>query len=293
MPTQTFKADADGFLSPAQRKAIAEQIKTDVDEWCIKEFTDEHRNHLGASVIGKECAREVWYDFRWVKYEIFNARMLRLFNRGKMEEELFIKWLRGIGCQVWEVDQQTGKQFRIYGVNGHYGGSLDSGGILPYLPDMPILMEFKTHNSKSYINLTNKGLMIAKPQHYSQMCSYGQHYNFRYGLYVAVNKNDDDLYFELVELDWKRAHDLSNKAQDIIQSQMPPPRISDNPAYFTCKFCNKSDICHARAPVEINCRSCKCCVPVANAEWKCTRFDAIVPSEFIKKGCEYHVSVNT
>jgi len=288
----TFKPDADGILSPETRKAIAAQLLNDIDAFCTKEYTDEHRSHLGASIIGKECAREIWYDFRWVKYSVFEPRMLRLFNRGKMEEELFIKWLRGIGCQVWEIDPATGKQFRIWGVNGHYGGSADSVGILPYLPDFPILMEFKTHNTKSFVNLTNKGLILSKPQHYSQMCSYGKHYNFRYGLYVAVNKNDDDLYPELVQLDWRRAHDLSNKAQDIITSQIPPQRISDNPLYFTCKFCNKSDICHAGAPVEINCRSCKCCVPVQNGEWKCTRFDAIVPSEFIKVGCQYHISIN-
>ncbi len=289
----TFKPDSDGFLSPETRKAIALQLLTDIDAYCVKEFTDEHRSHLGASLIGKECAREIWYDFRWVKYQVFEARMLRLFNRGKMEEELFIKWLRGIGCQVWEVDPQTGKQFRIWGVNGHYGGSADSVGILPYLPDFPILLEFKTHNTKSFVNLVNKGLILSKPQHYSQMCSYGKHYNFRYGLYVAVNKNDDDLYPELVELDWKLAHDLSNKAQDIIESKFPPLRISDNPAYFTCKWCNKADICHADAPVEINCRSCKCAIPVEDAKWKCTRFNAIIPPDYIKRGCEYHVSVNT
>ena len=124
------------------------------------------------------------------------------------------------------------------------------------------------------------------------MCSYGAHYNFRYGLYVAINKNDDDLHFELVELDWKRAHDLSNKAQDIIEAKFPPPRISNNPLYYACKFCHLSEICHNNAPVEVNCRSCKCCVPVENGEWKCTRFNAIVPQEFIKKGCSYHVSIN-
>jgi hypothetical protein len=125
------------------------------------------------------------------------------------------------------------------------------------------------------------------------MCSYGKHYGFRYGLYVAVNKNDDDLYPELVELDWQRANDLTNKAQDIIESRFPPQRISDNPSYFTCKFCSKSAICHSNAPVEINCRSCKCAVPIEDKQWKCTRFDNVIPSDFIKRGCKYHVSINT
>jgi hypothetical protein len=288
----TFYKDADGYLSAETRKSIGEQIKADIEAYSVKTLTDEHRNHLGASIIGKECAREAWYIFRWVKFQVFDGRMLRLFDRGKKEEANFVNLLRAIGCQVWEVDPITGKQFRIYGVKGHFGGSLDSGGLLPYLPDFPILMEFKTHNTKSFTNLVNKGLILSKPQHYSQMCSYGAHYKFRYGLYVAINKNDDDIWPELVELDWKRAHDLENKAQDIIESQFPPQRISDNPAYFACKWCFASEICHNNAPVEINCRSCKCALPVENGEWRCTRFDAIIPGEYIKKGCEFHVSVN-
>lgn len=292
MPTFQYEDFAAKTLSPATRKAISEQLKNDIDAYSVKTLTDDHRKHLGASLIGKECAREAWYIFRWVKFAAFDGRMLRLFERGHREEKQFLELLRGIGCQVWEVDPETGKQFRIYGVHGHYGGSLDSGGILPYLPDLPILMEFKTHNMKSFTNLVNKGVILAKPQHFAQMCSYGKHYKFRYGLYVAVNKNDDDIWIELIELDWNLAHDLDNKAQDIIEATFPPPRISNNPAYYACKFCHLSGICHSNEPVEVNCRSCKCAVPVENGQWKCTRFDDIIPDSFIKTGCEYHVSVN-
>lgn len=280
-------------LSPATRKAICEQLKVDVDAWCVKEYTDEHRNHLGASLIGKECAREIWYDFRWVNKEPFDGRMLRLFQTGHIQEGRFITYLRGIGCQVWEVDPQTGKQFRIYGVQNHYGGSADSVGILPYFPDLPILLEFKTHNTKSFTHLVNKeSVVLSKPQHFSQMSSYGKHYNFRYGLYVAVNKNDDDIYYELVELDWRQAYDLTSKAQDIITSQVPLQRISNNPSYYACKFCSKSNICHNNASVEVNCRSCKCAVPIENAAWRCSRFNQTIPQDFIKVGCQYHVSIN-
>lgn len=287
MPTNTFD-----IADPLSRLKAAEQLKADVDAWCVKEYTDDHRTHLGASLIGKECAREVWYDFRWCSKQVFEGRMLRLFNRGHMEEELFIKWLRAIGCQVWEVDPNTGEQFRIYGVQGHYGGSLDSGGIIPYFPDTPMLLEFKTHNTKSFCHLLDKKLMLAKPQHYSQMCSYGAKYQFRYGLYVAVNKNDDDLYYEFVELDWKRANDLENKAADIIYSQIPPPRIAENPSFYTCKYCTKNDICWSGKPVEINCRSCRNAKPVENKGWFCSQYNQVIPPDFIKQGCAQHISIN-
>lgn len=292
----TFKYDdpVAKTLSQATIKAISAKIKEDIDAFCVKEFTDDHREHLGASLIGHDCHRFIWYAFRWVKSQVFNGRMLRLFNRGHLEEERFIKWLRGIGCQVWEVDPNTNQQFRIYGVQGHYGGSMDSGGLLPYLPDLPILFEFKTHNTKSFTNLVNKGsVKLAKHEHYSQMSAYGKKYKMRYGLYVATNKNDDDLYIELVELDWNLAHDLENKAQDIIRSPFPPPRISDQPSYYECKWCAFHGICHYNEPVEINCRSCKFAEPVENKQWKCHKFNAIVPTDYIKQGCSHHVSIAT
>jgi hypothetical protein len=258
-----------------------------------KEYTEDHRTHLGASLIGKECSREIWYDFRWCSSQVWEGRMLRLFNRGKIEEDLIIKYLRGIGCKIWEVDPQTGKQFRIWGVNGHYGGSADSVGILPYLPDEPMLLEYKTHNVKSYLHLLSNKLIKAKPQHYAQMCAYGKHYQFKYGLYAAVNKNDDDIYFEIVELDWNRAHDLTNKAQDIINAEIPPPRIAENSSYFACKFCSKHAICWQNAPVNINCRSCKHAKPVEDKQWFCKRWNAIIPEDVIKNGCNEHISINT
>lgn len=292
--TTHFKFDdvQNRTLSPQTRKALAEQIKNDVDAFCVKEFTGEHREHLGASVIGMECSAAIWFSFRWVKFQIFEGRMLRLFNRGHLEEARFIRWLRGIGCTVWEVDPETGKQFRIWGVQGHYGGSSDSIGTLPYFPpDFPLLMEFKTHNAKSFGSLQKKGVVISKPQHYSQMCAYGKHYGFRYALYCAVNKDDDDLYYEVVELDWRRANELENKAHDIVTSKFRPARISDNPTYFLCKMCPFLGICHGAEQVEINCRSCKFAEPAPNAEWFCTRHHSIIPNDFISKGCGDHLSI--
>lgn len=294
MPT-IFEYDnlSDKTLSIETRKQIALQIKEDIDEYCVKTFTDEHRHHLGASIIGDDCSRFIWYSFRWVKYAVFNGRMLRLFDRGNKEEERIIRWLRGIGLEIWEVDQNTGKQFRIWGVRGHFGGSQDAGAKLPYLnPELPILLEFKTHNTKSFSNLVNKGVILAKPSHYSQMCSYGKFYNFQYGLYCAVNKNDDDLHFELVELDWKRSHSMLMKADDIIHSQKPPPRIADNPSFYKCRdLCTMKDICWNSHPVDINCRSCQFASPADDAEWYCNRYKQIIPKDFIAKGCPGHVSI--
>jgi hypothetical protein len=44
------------------------------------------RPHLGASLIGKECARQLWYTFRWVSSTSHRGQLLRLFRTGHLEE---------------------------------------------------------------------------------------------------------------------------------------------------------------------------------------------------------------
>src|SRR5574340_720247 len=103
------------------------------------------RPHLGASLIGNTCARQIWYGFRWVKAPRFDGRMIRLFNRGHLEEARFIALLLMIRCEVYQQDA-NGKQFRISHADGHVGGSGDGVVVgLPELGKIPALCEFKTH----------------------------------------------------------------------------------------------------------------------------------------------------
>ena len=56
-----------------------------------------HRAHLGCSVLAGDCSRSLWYSFRWCSPIEFEARVLRLFERGQLEEERFNKLLKDDG----------------------------------------------------------------------------------------------------------------------------------------------------------------------------------------------------
>ena len=90
---------------------------------------DGFRPHLGASLIGKECERALWLDFRWAVRSKFGGRMLRLFETGQQEENRLIRNLRRIGVTVLDVDPKTGRQWRVQACGGHFGGSLDAAAI--------------------------------------------------------------------------------------------------------------------------------------------------------------------
>lgn len=290
------------------RKRLVLQIQADIDSFCISEFEEDPRTHLGASIIGHDCQAYAWNVFRWLKFESFSGQMLRLFNRGHEEEARFVKWLVGIGFEVRELDLETKKQFRILGCKGHFGGSLDAMMKPPTRYNIPAehiiwLGEFKTHNEKSFTKLAGKkgdtskprsggdGVQKSKPQHYRQMCSYGRAYNFHYGLYCAVNKDTDELYFEIVQLDFRQADDLFRKADNIVFSQTRPAKIAQTDTFFDCKYCHFAGLCHRGEVPTKNCRSCRNAFPVEGAQWFCQVHNAVIPKEVIPVGCDAYTRI--
>lgn len=298
MPTQpTFSREPDGSLSPTTIKAITDELYSLLNEYSEEKHPSKHREHLGVSIIGEKCSRKLWYMFRWCKLEQFPPRMKRLFNRGHLEEPKFADILGWMGFHVRTIDKSTNRQYRFSSVSGHYGGSGDSVALLPWFASdesFRILVEYKTHNKRSFEALKKDGLIKSKPKHHIQMACYAKAFGIRYGLYLAINKDDDDIHFELLELDWNVATLMEKKATDIISSQIAPPRIAENPAFMECKYCPMQGICWYNEKVEINCRSCKHSRPIEKGQWHCGLWNAIIPDRSaIEKGCSQHVSINS
>jgi len=326
--------------SPGVSKALAKRILEEIDEYCVRTYDGGHRSHLGASLIGRECKRYLWYVFRWCLHEKTTGRQQRLFNRGHREEARFVEWLEGIGFKIWfenyegfayhaesdsycilapdeegdglaerilpenpgfrahinraKADGLEFAQYRISDVMGHFGGSLDGIAVLPerYGIEEPVLLEFKTNGTGAGFNkLADDGMPIAKPEHFAQTSTYGKKYNFRYCVYLNINKNDDSLHVEVVKLNHGLGEQMIMKAEQIILSQTPPARLSDNPTFHKCGYCHLKDVCHKGAVVEVNCRSCAFARPVENAEWFCEVHNGNIPKEFIPTACPSYKAI--
>lgn len=268
---------------------------------------DGHRTHMGASLLGQECARAIWYNFHWTTKSNFEGRMIRLFNRGHIEEARFIALLLMIGVHVYQQDEE-GKQFRISFADGHAGGSGD--GIAHYVPDLhhdtQALCEFKTHGEKSFIELTGpldewrdyvagksthftgKGVREAKFEHYVQMQLYMHKMGLPVALYVAVNKNTDDLYAELVMLDTSMAEQFVTRGEKLVWMPLPPDKINKSPGFFKCRFCDHRPACHLKEIPDRNCRTCQHSEPVANGQWNCTLLNKLLTKEEQLSGCQQY-----
>ena len=157
-----------------------------------------------------------------------------------------------------------------------------------------MLASFKTNGTgKGFDGLFSNGLQKHKPLHWAQECTLGYQLNLDYCAYFNINKNDDSLYVEIVKLDHKLGKQMKDKAEIVIKSQTPPPKISDNPNSKHCQCCNMKTVCCEDKQVFISCRSCKNAQPVDNAQWQCAHYNQIIPREFIESwlsgnvACEY------
>lgn len=261
----------------------------------IVERIDEHhektpqspRGHLGASQIGKDCIRRVWYDFRLASQGAFSGRMLRLFRHGYTYEPIFIEDLRKIGYTVITKNRKTGKDISFKDLDGHFVGTVD--GMAREKDSIEwFLLEFKTHSEKSFNKLKKSGVLKSKPEHFAQMQVYMHFMTVKKGLYLAVNKNTDELYEKWINYDEEAALKLIERAEMVIQSSMPPPKLSLTPDGFVCKFCPHKDVCHGKDLPNFNCRTCRHSSPGKDAEWSCGMHEKALTFEDQLKSCGDH-----
>lgn len=253
-----------------------------------QEAAQPPRQYLGASIIGHACERYLWLTFRLVSRERFDGRMLRLFDRGQREEATFVAELRGIGCQVHDVDA-NGQQFGVEAHGGHFRGHMD--GVVLGLPEAPAtwhVLEFKTHSAKSFKDLQAKGVMAAKPMHYAQMQTYMHLTGMQRALYLAVNKDNDEIYQERIEHHADHAQALIDRAERVIYAPEPPPLLSNDPAWFECKWCHFHGHCHGTAAPAVNCRTCAHSTPERDGTWACERHGHSLNFSAQQAGCQDH-----
>lgn len=246
-------------------------------------------SRLGASTIGEECLRKLFFSWRGYIREEFEGRVLRLFQTGHREEDRIIADLRAAGLSVWDRDETTGEQFTYTDETGHFVAKLD--GVVRGVPGAekkPHTLEIKTHSEKSFNAVSREGLRATKILHYAQMQAGMWLSGLERGLYVALNKNNETYYIERVYVDHAYIAELKAKIEAIVLNPLTPPGISRKANAPGCRFCIYMDVCVQEALPARNCRTCGNANVEANGEWSCTLLSTTLTPKAQLAACDHY-----
>lgn len=280
------------LFQPEETKTVSAIYKW----WKKRGESEPQRGYLGASIIGHECDRHLWYTFRQCGREDFDGRMYRLFDRGRREEDTFIAELAGIGCEVKAIDEQ-GDQFAVSALGGHFSGHMDSVALgVPEAPATWHVCEFKTHSAKSFDKLKREGVQASQPKHWAQMQCYMGLSKITRALYLAVNKDTDELYSERIHFDATGFKAIMARAKRIIEATTAPDRVAGRSDDWRCKFCCHHDLCWGQSKVVVpiegkTCRTCCHATAITDGDggWHCERHKKALATGEVDMACDHHL----
>ena len=241
------------------RPKIHEQIGDLIDAALLAERQQQTpRNYLGASRLGVACERALQYEYLHTAPDPgrdFPGRVLRVFEVGHALEDLAIRWLRRAGFELY-TQKATGGQFGFSVAGGRIQGHVD--GVINGAPaslgmNFPALWECKTMNDKSWRDTVKQGVAKSKPVYAAQMAIYQAYMESAIpgisrnpALFTAINKDSQEIWFELVPFDGGLAQRMSDRAVNVIaatEAGEQLPRHTTTPTHFECKWCAWQDRC--------------------------------------------------
>lgn len=256
------------------------------------------RGYLGMSAVGGPCERRLWYGFRWCLSSSFNAATLRRFEDGHRGEDLMADRLRAVpGITLHTIDPRTGHQFGFRDIGGHLRGHCD-GRITGLLqaPKTEAVWEHKNTNEKKQGELTKlkhekgeKAALAEWDATYHGQAQLYMHYSGLTRHYLTCSSPGERSTVSVrTNADAKVAKPLIERARRIITAQEPPPRISERPDWYECKWCGFHAVCHGSTLPEVNCRTCLHATPELDGDgrWSCARYGCDMPTEYQRQSGE-------
>lgn len=198
------------------------------------------REYLGASIIGKECYRHIWYSYHLLPISIEPETKIT-FDIGHKLESLIIDYLENAGFNLVRPSKENNflecKDEDINSFQGHMDGLLMVGD------EMPVVLEIKTCKNSHFQRFKQVGLQAWSNTYYAQVQSYMGMTGFLKAILIAINKDTSELHSEWVDYDDIFYNELKQKALTISKMDEPPERINKSPLYYLCARCQFKEIC--------------------------------------------------
>lgn len=275
---------------PAIPKHVEELEKRVYASYVKKNEGSFRLTRIGASEIGEECVRAIWFSWRGAADSVFEGRILRLFKTGHIQEDRILEDLRNAGLEVWS-HQDDGEQWTYTAADNHFVAKLD--GVVRGVPGAektPHTLEVKSTNLKGFKETQNRGVQTAKPDHYYQMQAGMLLSGLERSLYVMICKDDEKLYIERVVSDPAAHEVILNKLAEL-RSGTIPIRVAESEESWKCRYCDYKAVCFHREEPLKTCRMCAFSSAVAEGQWVCEKLNKTLTHKEQLAGCEMWTSI--
>lgn len=171
------------------------------------------RGYIGCSVIGHPCDRYIWFE-KTQQASVVPWQLSRRFERGKWEEKrikTLLKHEDGVKVIAEEVAVKDPKS----PLKGRYD-------FLITVDKTEVIVEVKTMSQSSWKRFLRQDLETYSPTYYAQVQSYLNLAVIEWCLFIAINKNTEEIEKRAIRREPHVLEGLRMKANRIASLQAKP-----------------------------------------------------------------------
>lgn len=218
------------------------------------------RSYVGASSIGGACLRKIQYQFRHCIEADFPSSTLKKFDDGHRSEAIYIDRIKSAEYKL--QSDEDGQQFGFSDLGGWFKGHRDGYLYkLDFLDGADAIWEHKSSEKWKSLHklvLAHEGSALFEwnKDYYYQAQLYMGYEGVKYHLLTCASAGSRDQTGVLTEFNQNDFEHAKQRAKTVIESDNLLPKISDNPDFYVCRFCDANEICHGKALPKPVCRNC-------------------------------------
>ena len=208
-----------------------------LDEFCEYAYGFNASNpQISTYDLGDDCSRRAWYRRNGEGSKPFSPDMLRYIESNRHAKDTVIGMLEALDMRIWDKNKYL--QFSDSKGKSKIDGLIEG---VKEAPTATHLLSVRPVRQKAFADIQKNG--VPKKDNIKIQVDM-RLLGLNRCLYIAVNRNTDELHVERVKADIKFADAQLNKADRIVQLNTPPGRIGNGkPSWYQCKTCDLKDIC--------------------------------------------------
>lgn len=223
-----------------------------IKETIEKNQERQNRNYIGASSIGDECSRKIWYAYNNYPKKEMGWLVLCAIEDGHRTEALMVDRYRMVEGIELHADDGTGQFGFDYNGEGWLKGHYD--GVIKGLSESPNtwhIWECKAKTEEKFKELKKcidtygekEAMKNWDYLYYCQAVLYMHMEKLTRHCMVVAKAGGRDFVQIRTEANPKLAKALIAKAERIRDAKQPPEKIAGK-NYYKCKWCEFREVCH-------------------------------------------------